>query len=54
MTHDNLITDLGDSIREVIDNYIHGNEIPLALVVGLLHCIANEYIQENSMGEFYD
>ena len=47
MTEKNLIMDLGDSLREVIYTYETGHDIPVALIVGLLHCIAHEIIMEN-------
>ena len=42
-----LALDLGESIRDTIDTYITGHDIPIELVVGILHCIANERMMEH-------
>jgi hypothetical protein len=47
MSESDLIVDLGTSIRDLIDTYSAGHEIPVALIVGLLHCIAAEIIIDN-------
>ena len=45
--HLELTLDLGEAIRDVIDTYNTGHAIPVATIVGLLHCIAHEIIIDN-------
>lgn len=42
MSASELALDLGESIRDTINTYITGHDIPIELVVGVLHCIAHE------------
>ena len=53
MTNDTII-DLGDALRDTIDTYLTGHEIPVALVVGLLHCIAHEIIMDSDTYDLED
>jgi hypothetical protein len=47
----NIIIELGDALRGVIETYATGNDIPVELIVGLLHCIAHEVIEEQYIFE---
>ena len=49
-----LILDLGKTLRDTIDTYIQGHAIPVAVVVGTLHCIAHEVMMENMMFDTLD
>lgn len=42
-----VILDLGEAIRDTIDTYVTGHEIPVESVVGLLHCIAHEIMVDH-------
>lgn len=47
MTEDRqLINDLDAAIRERIDTYCHGHEIPIVLIVGILQALVIEYGME--------
>lgn len=54
MSESDLITDLGSAIRDTIDNYCTGHDIPVELLVGLLHCIAHEVMIEMDFYELGD
>ena len=43
------IEGLGNAIRDVIDTYATGHDLPVPLVVGILHCIANEVQLDNHL-----
>ena len=45
---------LGGSIRELIDNYLTGHTIQVCTIVGLLQCISNEILIENSTYDIID
>lgn len=44
-----LIVDLSDALRERISVFVHGHDIPMALVVGVLETLKTEIILENSV-----
>lgn len=41
-----LINDLSNGIRDVIQTYRAGHTLRVATVVGLLHCIAHEILMD--------
>ena len=45
--NDDLIDDLAQALRDTIGTYMTGHDIPVATVVGVLSCLANEVIFDN-------
>lgn len=43
-----LCNDLGMAIRDLIDTFVTGHDLPVALVVGTLECIKHEIILDHS------
>jgi hypothetical protein len=49
-----LLMDLGGSLRDLIDSYSTGHAVPVELIVGLLHCIAHEIMQDSGTATLLD